>query len=65
MVTSCSVSEHEMSSSIHTDSKSKNDFDNSTSASEKESIDGNSTEIEHILNHWMSDNNIQNILWKT
>ena len=58
VVTSSSESEHEMSSSIHTDSESEND-------SEKESIDGNSIEIEHILNHGMSDNNIQNILQKT
>ena len=65
MVTSSSESEHEMSSSIHTDGESENDFNNSTNDSEKESTDGNSTEIEHILNHAMSDNNIQNILWKT
>ena len=65
MVTSSSVSEHEMSSSIHTDSESENEFDNSTNDSEKESIDGNSTEIERIPKHGMSDNNIQNILWKT
>ena len=65
MVTSNSESEHEMSSSIHMDSESENEFGNSTNSSEKESIDGNSIEIEHILNHGMSDNNIQNTLWKT
>ena len=62
MVTSNSESEHEMSSSIHMDSESENEFGNSTNSSEKESIDGNSIEIEHILNHGMSDNNIQNTL---
>ena len=65
MVTSSSESEHEMSCSIHTNSESENEFDNSTNDDGKESTDGNSTEIEHILNHGMSDNNIQNILWKT
>ena len=65
MVTSSSESEHEMSSSIHMDNKSKNDFDYSTNGSEKESIDGNSTAIEHILNHEVPDNNIQEVLWKT
>ena len=61
MVTSSSESEHEMSSSIHTDSESENEFDNSTNDSERESIDGNSTEIEHIPKHEMSDNNIHNL----
>ena len=54
-----------ISSSIHADSESENHFDNSTNDSAKESIDGKSTEIKHILNHGMSDNNIQNNLWKT
>ena len=65
VVTSSSESEHEMSSSIHMDKKSKNDFDYSTNGSEKESIDGNSTAIEHILNHEVPDNDIQEVLWKT
>ena len=51
---------------MHTDSESKNGFDNSTSDSKKKKkIDGNSTEIEHILNHEMFDNSIKNILWET
>ena len=65
VVTSSSESEHEISSSIHTNSKSENDFNKSTNDSEKESTDGNSTEIKHILNHEMSEHNIENILWKT
>ena len=65
MVKSSSEIEDEMSSSIHTDSERENDFHNSTNKSEEEGINGNSTEIEHILNHEMSDNNIQSILWKT
>ena len=65
MITSSSESEYEMSSSIYADRKSKNKFDNSTNNSEKESIDGNSTEIKHVLNHGMSDTNIQNTLWKS
>lgn len=65
MITSSSESEYEMSSSIYADRKSKNKFDNSTNNSEKESIDGTSTEIKHVLNHGMSDTNIQNTLWKS
>ena len=65
MVKSSSEIEDEMSSSIHTDSERENDFHNSTNKSEEEGVNGNSTEIEHILNHEMSDNNIQSILWKT
>ena len=62
MVTLSSESEHEMSSDIHTNSEKENEFDNSTNDSEKQSIYGNSTEMEHILNNGMSDNNIRNIL---
>ena len=65
VVTTSSESEYEMSSSIYAERKSKNKFDNSTNNSEKESIDGNSTEIKQVLNHGMSDTNIQNTLRKT
>ena len=64
MVTSSSENEHEMSSSIHMDSKGENGLDNSANDSKKASIEGNSTETKPILNYEMSDNNIQNILWK-
>ena len=65
MVTSSSENEHEMSVSIHMDSKGENGLDNSTNDSEKDSIESNSIETEPILNYEMSDSNIQNILWKT
>ena len=45
--------------------ETKHNFDNITNSSEKESTDGKSTEIEHILNHEMSENEIQSILYKT